>query len=104
MGDRHRERLEREEEQRAAQEAAQIGGGPRARGLDPAQQAPLEAGEGVAEGFEAAEEELIEHASHGDEHSGRQPYHHRSMIDEEGEPLEGGEADHFLSSEREEGS
>jgi hypothetical protein len=28
-----------------------------------------EAGGGEAEGFELAEEELIEHASHGDEHS-----------------------------------
>jgi len=28
-----------------------------------------EAGGGVAEGFELAEQELIEHASHGDQHS-----------------------------------
>ena len=28
-----------------------------------------EAGGGVSEGFELAEQELIEHASHGDEHS-----------------------------------
>ncbi len=32
------------------------------------QRAVLEAGGGVSEGFEQAEEQLIEHASHGDEH------------------------------------
>lgn len=38
-------------------------------GPDPAY-APLEeAGEGESEGFELAERELIEHASHGDEHA-----------------------------------
>lgn len=31
--------------------------------------APEESGEGESEGFELAEQELIEHASHGDEHN-----------------------------------
>ena len=35
---------------------------------DPAMQAVYEAGGGESEGFEQAEEQLIEHASHGDEH------------------------------------
>ena len=35
---------------------------------DPAFKPLSEAGEGEAEGFELAEEELIEHASHGDDH------------------------------------
>jgi len=36
---------------------------------DPALEPLIEAGEGESEGFELAEEELIEHASHGDQHS-----------------------------------
>ncbi len=35
---------------------------------DPAFEAVREAGGGESEGFELAEEQLIEHASHGDEH------------------------------------
>lgn len=35
---------------------------------DPAMEPVYEAGGGESEGFEMAEEELIEHASHGDEH------------------------------------
>ncbi|HET8536006.1 MAG TPA: hypothetical protein VFL73_02385 [Solirubrobacteraceae bacterium] len=56
-----------EEEAAAAAEAAAIGG-PHlddAHG-DPAMEPVYEAGGGEAEGFEAAEEELIENASHGD--------------------------------------
>ncbi len=36
--------------------------------VDPAMAPLIEAGEGEAEGFELAEADLIEHASHGDEH------------------------------------
>lgn len=35
---------------------------------DPAMAPVYEAGGGESEGFEMAEEELVEHASHGDEH------------------------------------
>lgn len=35
---------------------------------NPAEQPLIEAGQGVSEGFELAEEELVEHASHGDSH------------------------------------
>lgn len=35
---------------------------------DPAFEAVREAGGGESEGFEMAEEQLIEHASHGDDH------------------------------------
>lgn len=38
---------------------------------DPALAPLIEAGEGEAEGFELAEDELIDHASHGDYHSDR---------------------------------
>ena len=62
------------------------------------QRAVREGGGGVSEGFEEAEDELIEHASHGD--SGPDPTHLA------GEPEsfrgdEGGDADHEQSSEDE---
>jgi hypothetical protein len=51
----------------AAAEAAAIGGeGPASDNPDPAMQPVEEAGGGVAEGFEQAEGDLIENASHGD--------------------------------------
>ena len=62
------------------------------------QRAVREAGGGESEGFELAEEELIEHASHGD--SGPDP----SRLAGEPEEFEGGdygEADHERSSENE---
>ena len=63
------------------------------------EQRPLrEAGQGEAEGFEEAEAELIEHASHGD--SGPDPSH---LAGEPEDPaaaeVEYGEADHEESSE-----
>jgi hypothetical protein len=55
------------EEAKAAAEAAAIGGpGPNDAHGDPAMEPVYEAGGGDAEGFEIAEEELIENASHGD--------------------------------------
>ncbi len=39
--------------------------------IDPALAPLSEAGEGESEGFELTEGELIEHASHGDEHAAR---------------------------------
>lgn len=50
----------------AAREAAGIGGTAGDEDIDPAQRPLQEAGEGEAEGFEDAEKELIENASHGD--------------------------------------
>jgi hypothetical protein len=61
------------------------------------EQRPLtEAGEGVAEGFEESEAELIEHASHGD--SGPDPSHLAGRPEEDSD-AEYGEADHEESSE-----
>ena len=69
---------EREQEEGAAAEAAAIGGrvsseppgsGDEDDELDPAEAPLREAGQGESEGFEEAERELIEHASHGDEHA-----------------------------------
>jgi hypothetical protein len=58
-----------EESDAAAAEAAGIGGpAPEDEGDDPAQRPLIEGGEGEAEGFELAEKELIDRASHGDQH------------------------------------
>lgn len=54
------------EEQAAAREAARIGGRTRYEDVQPAQRPLVEAGEGVAEGFELAEDELIAAAEHTD--------------------------------------
>jgi len=61
--------LVREQEEAAAAEAGEIGGHPTPSNADPARQPLEEGGEGEAEGFEQAEQELIERASHGDERS-----------------------------------
>ena len=60
--------LAREEAEAAAAEAAEIGGDVPPDSTDPAEQAVIEGGGGVAEGFELAEKDLEEIASHGDEH------------------------------------
>jgi len=58
-----------EEAEAAAAEAARIGGsGGYSDTDDPAKRPLSEAGEGEAEGFELAEEELEEIAEHGDQH------------------------------------
>lgn len=91
---------EREQAELAAREAASIGGAGSDQDLDPAERPVREAGGGEAEGFEDAEAELIEHASHGDEQSAHAILHHQG-IDEEIATGETGEADRELSSERE---
>lgn len=58
-----------EEAEAAAAEAARIGGnGGYSDTDDPAKRPLSEAGEGEAEGFELAEEQLEEIAEHGDQH------------------------------------
>ncbi len=52
-----------------------------------------EAGGGEAEGFEQAEQELIEHASHGDEHSAGRVLQDANGLDEESSDSVYGEAD-----------
>jgi hypothetical protein len=56
----------RAEEQAAEAEAGAIGGRGSDEDLDPAERAVREGGGGEAEGFEDAEEELIENAGHGE--------------------------------------
>ncbi len=57
-----------EEEEEAALEASRIGGDAPRDVTDPADQPIAEGGEGEAEGFELAEKDLIDIASHGDQH------------------------------------
>jgi hypothetical protein len=68
MGENERDPIADEEADAAAAEAARIGGpAPDDPVTDPAQRPLVEGGEGEAEGFELAEEELIDNASHGDQ-------------------------------------
>jgi hypothetical protein len=57
---------ERREEQAAEAEAARIGGPTPRHDGDEAARPLEEAGQGVAEGFEESERELVEEASHGE--------------------------------------
>ncbi len=83
------------EAEAAALEASRIGGPDPEPGVDPAERPVVEGGEGVAEGFEQAEDELRGNASH--ENRDADP------IGDAGEPepdadeadVEYGEADHF---------
>jgi hypothetical protein len=66
--DRQLDPIAEEEAEAAAAEAAEIGGpAPDDPIADPAQRPVIEGGEGQAEGFELAEQELIDNASHGDQ-------------------------------------
>jgi hypothetical protein len=89
---------EQEEIDAAATEAAHIGGNSQGGPEDPALRPLYEAGEGEAEGFEEAEAQLIEHASHSDQQSAHAILHHQGMDEREAGP-EDGEADHEHSSE-----
>src|SRR5215211_3291741 len=61
------EQLVAEEESAAAAEAARIGGPSPHDAADPAMEPVYQAGGGEQEGFEAAERDLIENATHGDQ-------------------------------------
>jgi predicted lipid-binding transport protein (Tim44 family) len=101
------DQLAQREADRAAAEAAAIGGRPSAEpepvagAADEAQRPLVEAGEGEAEGFEAAERELVEHASHGDQHAARRVVEDAPAASDELLANQGGEADHEHSAERE---
>ncbi len=87
---------EEREIEAAAREAAHIGGRAGDEGLDPAQRPLIEAGEGVSEGFELAEEELIEAAEH---HDWPADPLRDAFPPEEAVTAPGAEADHEESSE-----
>jgi hypothetical protein len=98
--------FESEEEEAAAAEAGAIGGrvssdppmqdDPEA---DPAMRPLIEGGEGESEGFELAEAELVEHASHGDYHAARRINEDADGFDEDARATEGGEADEEIKAD-----
>ena len=61
-----------------------------------------EAGQGEAEGFEQAEEELIEHASHADQHAARRAIEDATTERDDARAAQQGDPDYERSSEREE--
>jgi hypothetical protein len=92
--------FEYEQEEAAAAEAAAIGGRVSSEppmeddpAADPAQRPLIEAGEGESEGFELAEAELIEHASHGDSHAASRINEDADGFEEDARATDGGEAD-----------
>ena len=93
-------RYEQEEIDAAAAEAARIGGVAGDEHLDPAQRPVIEGGGGEAEGFEQAEEALIEHATHGDQQSAHAVIHDAGVPEDAGTTVEHGEADYERSSQR----
>jgi hypothetical protein len=92
-------RYEQEEIDAAAAEASQIGGVAGDEDRDPALRPVVEGGGGEAEGFEEAEEALIEHATHGDQQSAHAILHDSGRAEQEGATADDGEADHERSSE-----
>lgn len=97
----------REQAHAAAAEAGAIGGRPSSE--PPSQEEPgpaarpvTEAGGGEAEGFEEAERELAEHASHGDQHAARQVIEDAPETADDARAAEGGDPDVERSSQREE--
>jgi len=96
----------REQAEKAAAAAAAIGGR-RSSHLDEerpgagAQRPLTEAGQGESEGFERAEQELIEHATHGDQHAARRILEDAPAAADDPRAADSGEPDHERSSERE---
>ena len=90
---------EADEERAAALEAAAIGGIAGDEHLDPAQRPLIESGEGEAEGFELAEQDLITAAEFGD--PGADPLANAFRPETGREPSRStyGEADHAASAE-----
>jgi hypothetical protein len=91
------EELVRQEEEAAAEEAARIGGpGGADEMVDEAERPLVEAGEGESEGFEQAEQDLIEHATNLE---GPSPDEEAFPAEEEQSDAEYGEADEIESTE-----
>jgi hypothetical protein len=96
----------REQAEAAAAEAAAIGGRPSSEPAahehpDEAARPVVEGGGGEAEGFEEAERELVEHASHGDQHAARRAIEDAPDSSDDVRAAESGDADIERSSERE---
>jgi hypothetical protein len=95
-----------EEAEAAAAEAAAIGAKtssepePTDGRPNEAERPVVEAGGGEAEGFEQAERELIEHASHGDQHAARRAIEDVPDFQQDARAAESGDSDAERSSER----
>jgi hypothetical protein len=104
MTDKRRRAVSWEEREirRAASEAARIGGRAGDEELDPAKRPLVEAGEGVSEGFELAEDDLIDAIETG---GGIEPewYPFASEGEDAHATVHYAEADHEDSSERVDG-
>lgn len=97
----------REQEEAAAAEAAAIGGRtssepPGQDHVDESDRPVVEAGGGEAEGFEQAERELVEHASHGDQHAARRAIEDAPDESDDVRAAQDGDPDVERSSERDE--
>jgi hypothetical protein len=99
MSENDRDPLVDEETAAAAAEARAIGGVAGDEDLDPAERAVREAGGGESEGFEQAEDALVDHASHGDLHSARVPLYDAEKVEEEPSTAVDGEPDELESTE-----
>jgi hypothetical protein len=100
--------FELEQENEAAAEAAAIGGPASSYPsidedgeADPAERPLVEAGEGESEGFELAEHDLEDHASHSDQHAARRILEDADGFDEDARATDGGEADEEITDDRE---
>jgi len=91
-------RFEQEEVEEAAKEAAQIGGATPDEGLDPAERPVAEGGGGESEGFELAQQGLIENATHSDQQSAHVILHHQGLPEELDASGEDSSGDHEPSS------
>lgn len=101
MSEIEKDPIAEEEAEAAAAEAARIGGpAPDDPVEDPAQRPQVEGGEGESEGFELAEEELIDNASHGDQK--RFPNRDVSLPEEPTDTTAFGEADEEIPQDADE--
>src|SRR5690348_10471975 len=98
-------KFEHEEEEAAAAEARSIGGRVEydpedgEASVDPAKAPLIEAGEGESEGFELAEADLEEHATHGDMHAARRVLEDAPEESDDSRAASAGESDHEHASE-----
>jgi hypothetical protein len=86
------EDTDRHEEEAAGAEAARIGGRVDYEDVDEAHRPLTEGGEGVAEGYELAEEDHRRNAEHDDGHGN--PFRDAPDTEESPDPQVAGEADH----------
>ena len=100
MSEREPDDIDVEREADAAAAEAGAIGGRAPEGEDPARRPVEEAGGGESEGFELAEKDLQEHASHGDDAPNPARVAFTPEVESDRETAERGEADELRSTER----